>query len=157
MSLEVLRSCQKEISRILPHRSIFLLWDVTLPSVGLAPTVNMTDVLDQAASTLVSPPASAHDASGSSPPDARVTPTRSDSRSRASSPSQSRHLQRYTPESGPIRKSSRTPSQQQSAEHETQTIKKRRSVSIPQADEESLKLIKELQAQDLGLRRRGKV
>ena len=125
---------------------------------GASPTGidSRSDTFDKAASTLVSPPASSDDTSGVSPPRAHVTPSKSRSHSRESSPSRNRNFQRYTPESGLIRKPSHAPSQGRNSEQDMQRSKKRRSVSVPEADEESLRLIKQLQAQDLGLRRRGK-
>ena len=113
-----------------------------------------SDIHDQAASSLVSPPESSDDVSASSPSNAAHV--RSGSRSRGGSPPTSRHFHSRTPESGPIGKSELSPAQSKHLEQGSSSFSKRRSTSVPEADEESLRLIKELQAQDLGLRRRGR-
>ena len=122
--------------------------------------------LEQPASSLVSPPASSHDGGGDSPPGVRFQRALSRSCSEQSS-TQLRQLQhQYTPESGPIRRPSNSscddiPPKQAGPSHEAVPDFGLKPRAEPRAeyvaDEESLKLIKELQAQELGLRRRGKV
>lgn len=118
----------------------------------------------QPASSLVSPPASSHGDAGNSPTIANADwgPSRSSSEQSAEQPKQ---LQRYTPESGSMRRaSSSSYSENVQEKVATPTLKEHPSSQEPRltlnpnylADEESLQLIKELQAQDLGLRRRGK-
>ncbi|KAL9128458.1 MAG: hypothetical protein Q9217_002862 [Psora testacea] len=115
-------------------------------------------------SSLVSPPASSHDDLGNSPPAHEGTCTNSPSSSRQGS-QQKEHFQRYTPESGTIRRTSNSSYEDGSSEREPLTIREEagcpaqkhdRTSSAIDADDESLRLIKELQAQDLGLRRRGR-
>ena len=134
-----------------------------------------------AASSLVSPPASSHEDAGKSPP----PPSHSElTRSSSSSRHSSRHLkqvQRYTPESGPVRRRASSSSSvgkdpsavdkqiTSTATDNSSTTKEAETIEdVPRAvpkvdlgpeeavDEESLKLIKELQAQAYGLRRRGR-
>lgn len=117
-----------------------------------------------AASSLVSPPASSHDDVGDSPEAAVAKFTPSASLSRHSSP-QPKQAQRYTPDSGPMRRTSSSSNDRYLAEKATSPQKtgpassqkqnRARISSETVADEESLKLIKELAAQDRGLRRRG--
>lgn len=124
-----------------------------------------------AASSLVSPPASSHDDMGKSPPPSQAELTPSTSSSRHSS----RHLKqarRYTPESGPARRTSSSSAGEANAGKDAfgdtgqPTVPTSPAFSasrrhskvdgVPDviADEESLKLIKELQAEEHGLRRR---
>ena len=119
-------------------------------------THNSSTIFNQPSSSLVSPPLSSHENVGESPMAAGTTPTKSQSSSRGTSQPPQENFQRYTPESGPIRKVSYTSSRIPSVEQEVPKAKKHRT-SIEDADLESIKLIKELQAQDLGLRRRAKV
>ena len=109
----------------------------------------------QAASSLVSPPASSHENLGGSPTEPTVTPSKSDTESRDDSPHHAGHYHRYTPESGPMRKASNTSTNGNFLEQHRREFEEHRLASHEQADEESLRLIKALQAQDLGLRRRG--
>ena len=127
---------------------------------------------DQPASSLVSPPASSHEDAGHSPTGANGTwsPSASSSRQSSSQPKQIHHQQRYTPESGPMRRASSSsygdnnihnaaekassPTAIEPLRSDRKPIHKRLS-SESMADEESLRLIKELQAQEYGLRRRG--
>ena len=107
---------------------------------------------DPGSFSLASPPPSAHEVLDESPKVSEGLP----------SPGTSEFLQRdfqtYTPESGSVRRTSHSSTGEASAEKEkgTSSIRKPniRGLSSQTADEESLKLIKELQAQDLGLRRR---
>lgn len=124
-----------------------------------------------AASSLVSPPASSHEDVGVSPP----------SSSRQSSLQPKQQQSRFTPDSGPIRRASSSSydgkpncstsdiqqrvtlayGYQGQSKQESPSSVARDSASVQrkgriEADEESLKLIKELQANDLGLRRRGR-
>ncbi|KAL8702035.1 MAG: hypothetical protein Q9224_000205 [Gallowayella concinna] len=127
-----------------------------------------------AASSLVSPPASSHDDSEQATTVADPKLTYSGSSSRHSS----RHAmqaQRFTPESGPTRRDSSSsvvvdalaaadgkstdmssPTSPGQAPASVQKRMKARLHSETVADEESLKLIRALQAQDYGLRRRGR-
>ena len=107
------------------------------------------------ASSLVSPPESSHDDIGHSPTAIEPTYTTSPPRSRHSSQQPHEHFQRYTPESGTIRRASHSSFGERSVEKEQIQTQSYIVASTQQADEESLRLIKELQAQDLGLRRRG--
>lgn len=123
-----------------------------------------------AASSLVSPPASSHDESEQPIPAADPKATSSGFSSRHSSrhPTQT---QRFTPESGPARRDSsssvvvdptsaeavKSPSTSPVSGQAPDSPQKRtraRMGSDFEADEESLKLIKALQAEDYGLRRR---
>lgn len=126
--------------------------------VQLEPRVS----IGQPASSLVSPPASSLDDAGESPTVAGIqcTPSRSSSEQ---SGGQQKQIQRYTPESGSIRRaSSGSYGENQPKKFQEPTLTEHLSGhdSKPgpgadfMADDESLRLIKELQAQDLGLRRR---
>ncbi|MCJ1473328.1 Lysine-specific demethylase 7A [Lambiella insularis] len=132
-----------------------------------------------AVSSLVSPPASTHTnderASPNTSKTQNITPSATSSSSRHSS-RPAKTVQRYTPESGPARRASsssvgleRGPLGQSgspvvgtnvrassSAIGEGKRGMKSRVGSEIEADEESMRLIRELQAQDLGLRRRGR-
>lgn len=130
-----------------------------------------TENIEQpAASSLVSPPASSHDDVGKSPlpSQAELTPSTSSSRHSSRHPKQ---VRRYTPESGPARRTSssagETSAEKGALEDTGQptiptspvfTTSRRQSRvdGVPDmvADEESLRLIKELQAEEHGLRRR---
>ncbi|KAL8970056.1 MAG: hypothetical protein Q9197_004022 [Variospora fuerteventurae] len=129
-----------------------------------------------AASSLVSPPASSHDDSEQPVPSTdHEKPTYSGSSSRYS-PRHPAQIQRYTPESGPARRDSSSSMVIDNTSHaEDQSlstypttapvppdsaqkrIAKARLSAEVEADEESLKLIKALQAEDYGLRRRARV
>lgn len=133
-----------------------------------------------AASSLVSPPASAHDDAEKSPPDyENPNPTPSSSSSRHSSRHQ-KHVQRYTPESGSARRASSSSvgdggggknvtamisllntniKVQPETPRDSRDHGQFKADSSPEVltDEASLKLIKELQAQEYGLRRRGRI
>lgn len=138
------------------------------------PGLERTESLEQpAASSLVSPPASSHDDAEESPPSSHTAVTPCASSSRHSS-RHSKQVQRYTPESGPARRASSSsagdavvrkitpaPANPLTADPETGTNPSQRITKASTgldivADEESLKLIKELQAQEHGLRRRGR-
>ncbi|KAL9005062.1 MAG: hypothetical protein Q9188_002135 [Gyalolechia gomerana] len=125
-----------------------------------------------AASSLVSPPASSHDESEqpASLAEPKLLCSGSSSRHSSRHPMQA---QRFTPESGPARRESSSsvvwastaevvkspstsPLSVQAPESAQKRIKVRLGSEI-EADEESLKLIKALQAEDYGLRRRGRV
>lgn len=124
-----------------------------------------------AASSLVSPPASSHDDMGKSPlpSQAELTPSTSSSRHSSRHPKQ---VRRYTPESGPARRTSSSSVGEASAGKGafgdtgqpviptspvfSSSRRQSKGDGGPDivADEESLKLIKELQAEEHGLRRR---
>ena len=126
-----------------------------------------------AASSLVSPPESTHNDAGQTSPTLEPKPTPSLSSSRHSS-RHPKQVQRYTPESGSARRASSSSVTDTMGEKDTTLIDrvetahviggfdaspkrtKPRLSSENFADEESLRLIKELQAQDYGLRRRGR-
>lgn len=138
------------------------------------PGLEQSESFEQpAASSLVSPPASSHDDAEEPlpPPHSALTPCTSSSRH---SSRHSKQVQRYTPESGPARrassssvgdvvtsKSTSESTNLLTAASETEShLGQRNTKTNPNfeviADEESLKLIKELQAQEHGLRRRGR-
>ena len=127
-----------------------------------------------AASSLVSPPASSHNDAGRTPPapETKLTPSSSSSRHSSRHPKQ---VQRYTPESGSTRRASSSSDVADTMAEKSASLIKRidtttvngevdgspkrvkpRLSSENFADEESLRLIKELQAQDYGLRRRAR-
>ena len=123
--------------------------------------------LEQPASSLVSPPASIHDddaAKVSKSPDASWSAF--DPIAQPAIVQQEPMQQRYTPDSGSMDGISLSPRDKAVPEADT-SLHVQESKCTPraktslgsefQADEDSLKLIKELQAQELGLRRRGKV
>ena len=130
--------------------------------VGTA-TLESSESFEPPASSLVSPPASSHDDAGISLINAHAgweSPTVS---SRHSS-SQPKQMQRYTPESGSMRRASSSsyggnlqdqPGSSIMAELSSDQKPKVRAISENMADEDSMKLIKELQAEEYGLRRRG--
>lgn len=137
------------------------------PDAKLTPgAINARENFDRPASSLVSPPASLHDAEARSSPEAgksQWTPSRSPSEQSFEQHKQVQ--QRYTPDSGSMRRNSNSPygevapqkdTPPQTADRPSSSKSTTRLSSDYIADEESLKLIKELQAQELGLRRRGK-
>ncbi|KAL9100462.1 MAG: hypothetical protein Q9163_004165 [Psora crenata] len=138
-------------------RSFQLSFEVTNDDTGL-------NYGQAPASLLVSPPASSHDDVGNSPAAPEGLYTSLPSSSRQGSQQPKGHFQRYTPESGSIRRSSHSSCEDRPLKEERPRIggetlrsarKQSRGYSALEADDESLRLIKELQAQDLGLRRRG--
>ena len=136
----------------------------TTPSSNVMLTPSMSEEsLQQPASTLVSPPASSHDDAENGP--TGVVPGWNFSRS-SSEQSQSRMMEhQFTPESGPVRRASSSSNDELELE-KAQTPDTIESLAgqqvraglklVREADKESLNLIKELQAQELGLRKRGK-
>lgn len=119
-------------------------------------------------SSFMSPPASTHtDAEGSPPaPHASTTPSTASSRHSSRQPKQ---VQRYTPESGSARRASSSTAGGATTEKSASpmidavaaiTVRegshKRSKPFIGPDDEDSMRLIKELQAQEYGLRRRGR-
>ena len=127
---------------------------------------------EQPASSLVSPPASSNEGTGHSPTGAHETwpPSGSSSRQSSSQPKQTQQHQRYTPESGPMRRASSSSYGDNDMRSAAEKALSPTAIELPQsdqqpshqrltfeavADEESMRLIKELQAQDYGLRRRG--
>lgn len=146
------------------------------PEAKMAPaTFETMESYEQPVSSLVSPPASSLNDGDHSPTVANITwtPSRSSSRESSRQPKQMQQ-QRYTPESGPMRRASSSSygdnnATQNAASHTAteptaavpispahRSSHARLSSEIF-ADEESLRLIKELQAQEYGLRRRAKV
>ena len=131
--------------------------------VGTA-TLESSESFEPPASSLVSPPASSHDDAGISPINAHAGWKSSTVSSRHSS-SQPKQMQRYTPESGSMGRASSTSYGENLQEQPASPIlpelssdqkPKARTSSEDMADEDSMKLIKELQAEEYGLRRRGK-
>ncbi|KAL9030640.1 MAG: hypothetical protein Q9196_001250 [Gyalolechia fulgens] len=126
-----------------------------------------------AASSLVSPPASSHDGSeqAASVAEPKLLCSGSSSRRSSRHPTQA---QRCTPESGPARRdrsssvvlgtstaeAAKSPSTSRPSAQAPESAQKRMKARLGseiEADEESLKLIKALQAEDYGLRRRGRM
>ena len=131
--------------------------------VGTA-TLESSESFEPPASSLVSPPASSHDDAGISLINAHAGWESSTISSRHSS-SQPKQMQRYTPESGSMRRASSSsygenlqeqPGPSILAELSSDQKPKVKAISENMADEDSMKLIKELQAEEYGLRRRGK-
>lgn len=123
-------------------------------------------------SALVSPPDSSHTDAETSPSSSKAQQTPSNSTSRRSS-EQPKRPQRYTPESGIARRASSStqgalasgksasprislPPTLGEVSNKAKRGKARASSGEASADGESLKLIRELAAQDLGLRKRGR-
>lgn len=138
------------------------------------PDLEQNESFEQpAASSLVSPPASSHDDAEEHLPSSHSALTPCTSSSRHSS-RHSKQVQRYTPESGPVRRASSSPvgdviaSKSASEQTHVPTTIAETEYNLDQRntksnatfevvpDEESLKLIKEIQAQEHGLRRRGR-
>lgn len=109
------------------------------------------------ASSLVSPPESSNDEGGSSPAAAEGPYSKSPTYSRQTSQPTNEHFQRYTPESGTVRIASHSTDPEEVVEKEVVRAPTSMTAVAQDADQESMRLIKELQAQDMGLRRRGKV
>ena len=144
-------------------------WQITDPypapdtEIGTA-TLESGESFEPPASSLVSPPASSHDDAGISPISAHAGWQSSTESSRQSS-SQPKQLQRYTPESGSMRRASSSSCGEILQEQHASPIMadlssdqkpKARTSPESMADEDSMRLIKELQAEEYGLRRRGK-
>lgn len=139
-----------------------------------APFLEHHSSVEQPAASLVSPPASAHDDAEKSPVTNQPSNLASSTSSRHSS-RHPKHVQRYTPESGPARRASSSSVGDvgvgKSTAAAATVLNVRTDAETPKApkdlkanlspeavaDEESLKLIKELQAEEHGLRRRGRV
>ena len=127
-----------------------------------ATTIEPRGTFEPPASSLVSPPASLHDDAGVSPVDAHAGWKSSTLSSRHSS-SQPKQTQRYTPDSGSMRRASSSSYDENALENAMSSVMadrfsdqkaKARNGSENAADEESMRLIKELQAEEYGLRRR---
>ena len=127
-------------------------------------TLESSESFEPPASSLVSPPASSHDDAGISLINAHAGWESSTVSSRHSS-SQPKQMQRYTPESGSMRRASSSSYGENIQEQPGSSVMagslsdqkpKVRAISENIADEDSMKLIKELQAEEYGLRRRGK-
>lgn len=131
--------------------------------VGMA-TFESTESFEPPASSLVSPPASSHDDAGISPINAHAEWNSSTVPSRHSS-GQPKQMQRCTPESGSMRRASSSSCSENAHQKAASPVivdlpldqkPKARSSSEDMADKESMRLIKQLQAEEYGLRRRGK-
>lgn len=103
------------------------------------------------ASSLVSPPASSDNDAGSSP-----AAEASDAKTRQVFQATQEHYQRYTPDSSSMGRASNSSEADVSVEKESSRANEGPREFEVRAEEDSLRLIKELQAQDLGLRRRGR-
>ena len=122
--------------------------------------------LARPSSSLISPPASSNDDIGSSPINTAMMYSPSPPPSKLlSNQAHKEVLQRHTPESGSLRRASSSSFEQRRQDHGHYDAKKlpiaapsseTRTAPMAIADEESLRLIKELQVQEYGLRRRGK-
>ena len=142
-------------------------WQITdscpAPHIEIgATTIEPRGTFEPPASSLVSPPASLHDDPGVSPVDAHAGWKSSSLSSRHSS-SQPKQMQRYTPDSGSMRRASSSSYDENALENAVSPVMadrssdqkaKARNGSENTADEESMRLIKELQAEEYGLRRR---
>ncbi|KAL8999755.1 MAG: hypothetical protein Q9169_001428 [Polycauliona sp. 2 TL-2023] len=164
----------KSPNRDAMQQSFDVPFDALKHQVPQAQTETNSSFEQPAASSLVSPPASSHEDSDQ--------PKQNGERKRKYSGCSSRHspqhgqTQRFTPESGPTRRDSSSSS---AVVNNTSTVEEKWSSTSPSAstaqaldagqkqstarihsdtvaDEESLKLIKALQAQDYGLRRRSR-
>ena len=140
------------------------------PEVEESPIASSTKAAQQVATSLVSPPESTHtDAEKTPPATAKAkgvaSPGTSASSRHSSRPA--KQAQRYTPESGTVRRASTSsagvafgresgsPTTSVGTSGTSHKKMKSRMNSEIEADEESLKLIRALQAEELGLRRRG--
>ena len=144
-------------------------WEITescpAPDIEIgAATLESRESFDPPASSLVSPPASSNNDAGTSPINAHAGWKSSAISSRHSS-SQPKQMQRYTPESGSMRRASSSSYGENTQEKAASPVianlsidqkSKARTSSEDTADEESMRLIKELQAEEYGLRRRGR-
>ena len=153
--------CITELSDKIGHK-----WQTTDPcpatdvEIGAA-TLGSGESFEPLALSLVSPPASSHDDAGVSPTNVRAGWTPSTASSRHSS-SQPKQTQRYTPESGSMRRASSSSYGENAqkiaspvlADLSSDQNSKARIGSDNMADAESMRLIKELQAEEYGLRRR---
>ena len=152
----------------LTEEEVHMIEALSVPPMKIDPDFPIPTQHQPPASSLVSPPASTHTDNESNTP----TRSRRDSSTISSAPTsrlssrQPKAAQRYTPESGPARRSSTSSMGGRIHERESESpsvvgsaVKKARRGSRLSseiiADEESLRLIRELQAEDRGLRRRG--
>lgn len=161
---------------ISPHRYIQELsvkaadqWQIAdscpAPDIEVAvATLESRESFEPPASSLVSPPASSHDDAGISPINAHAGWKSSAVSSRRSS-SPPKQMPRYTPESGSMRRASSSSYGENAQENAASPVvtdlssdqkPKARIGSENMADKESMRLIKELQAEEYGLRRRGR-
>lgn len=148
--------CITELSDKVAHK-----WQTTdsCPATDIeigAATLGSGESFEPLTSSLVSPPASSHDDAGVSPTNVHPGWTPSTSRHSSSQPKQ---MQRYTPESGSMRRASSS-SYGENAQKTASPVRadlssdqtsKARIGSDNIADEESMRLIKELQAEEYGL------
>lgn len=160
-------------SKLVPALSPLELGLLELASTEISSLGGHENFEQPAASSLVSPPASSHDGTEKSPP-SRFAITHSASSSRHS-PRPLKQVQRCTPESGSVRRTSSSSAGDiivsnsilttddllvPEAEEESEVHLAHGDVKIDvgpgiNTDDESLKLIKAIQAQEHGLRRRG--
>ena len=147
-------TCKWQISDACPAPDI---------EIGTA-TFRSRESFEPLASSLVSPPASSHDDADISPINAHAGWKSSTASSRHSS-SQPKHMQRYTPDSGSMRRASSSSYGENAQEKAASPVmaglsseQKHKPIIGSEifTDEESMRLIKELQAEEYGLRRRGK-
>ena len=154
-----------------PEDEVNLIATSPLSDVKCESPTDDLHVVPAVASSLVSPPDSTHaDAERTPPATVKLngfTPPTTSASSRQSSHPAKQQGSRYTPESGPVRRPSSSSGDAFTRESMSPTVsaepsavsrrRKSRTSSAIDADVESLKLIREIQAQDLGLRRRGRV
>jgi hypothetical protein len=126
---------------------------------------------NESSSSLVSPPESAHTDVEKTPPAQSTTKSMTPSVNPGYQPPQTdpaKQGPRFTPDSGPARRASTSPLGEGSVGAGSSPVFGQGGISAPKrmksrksseidADPESLKLIRELQVQDMGLRRRAKV
>lgn len=135
------------------------------PDIGVAvATLESSESFEPPASSLVSPPASSHEDASVSPINAHVGWESPAILSRRSS-SPPKQMQRYTPESGSMRRASCSSYGENAQENAASPVtadvcsdqKPKAKLGLENmADTESMRLIKELQAEEYGLRRRGR-
>ena len=152
----------------LTEEEVHLIETSSFPPLKVDPDFPIPTQDQASASSLVSPPASTHTDDGSNTPvhSRRDSSTISSALTSRHSSRQPKVTQHYTPESGLARRSSTSSVGKRIQERESgspsvvgSAIKKARRGSRLNseivADDESLRLIRELQAEDRGLRRRG--
>ena len=153
-----------------PEDEVNLIATSPLSDVKCEPPSHDLHAVPPLASSLASPPESTHTDTGTPPATVKLkgfTPPTTSASSRQSSHPAKQQETRYTPESEILRRPSTSSGGAgflRDSHSPTISIvpsvgstrRKSRTSSAIDADEESLRLIRELQAQDLGLRRRGR-